>query len=123
MSFKQYRSSTPFLRTTTPKGKDILFQGGAFFTEDPECIEWLDSFKHLPGTMITPVEGEFSKEDVDPMEAIKKRAIAEYLESLKTQAEPQDRGNSSDLKVVGTSVDLPALADDPIKAKLKSMKA
>jgi hypothetical protein len=123
MAFKQYRSQLPYLRTTTPKGKDILFQGGMFFTDDPECIEWLDTFKFIKDSMITPIDGEFSADQVDPLEAIKKKAIEEYLASVKAQAEPQNRGNSTDKFVVGTSVDLPSEVEDPIKTKLKSLKS
>ena len=116
---KAYRSSTPFIRTTTPKGREIQFVGGYFQTSDPELIEYLDTFNTQSGSMITEAK-EIMGDGLTPMEQIKKKAIEEFIAQQQASQVPQDRGVSDNKLSVGTTLDLPgASGGDKIKVGIK----
>jgi hypothetical protein len=78
--FQSYNSSRDGIRIITDKGIRVNFAAHRYVTQDPAVIEYLDreiAAKSLPGVS----KGELlASSDLDPMEALRKKIIADYLE-------------------------------------------
>lgn len=84
-----FYSYSPSFRMHTPKGLAIHFVDGRYFTKDPSAIEFLKSEIAAGSQYVFQKEGEeqMLEEDMNPLEVMKKRIIAEFLADQKKLAE------------------------------------
>lgn len=78
---KLYKSSLLSCKYHTKSGKELAFVAGRFATDDEVEIAELDAevkARH-PHIYIDSAEAEVDSVKVDPVEAIRKKAIADYL--------------------------------------------
>lgn len=95
--FNQYFATRPKISIVMPSGKRIYFQGGQYITNAQDEIEFLDAEVKLGHSMIYVKKGAevVTQEQLDPLLAIKEKAIAEYLAKQKAQQDPtRDMGNT-----------------------------
>lgn len=104
--FHQYFSSRPKISIITNGGNRISFVGGQYVTDVADEIEFLDAQVKAGHPMIFVQKGKetVTKEQLDPLAAIKAKAIAEYLEQQDKQQNPsRDMGNTAS---TGAGVDV-----------------
>jgi len=78
--YKQYTSSKISTCLFTPTGKRINFTNYEYYTKDPEIMEYLDY--EIANGLIGFKAGKMVKaEDINPMAALKRRHIEEFLAS------------------------------------------
>ena len=76
--YQTYFHSMSSSKMLTDKGTPIIFQEHKCYTDVQEVMDYLD--KEIAGGLKLITKGELvTSEDLDPMAAIKKRVIAEYL--------------------------------------------
>lgn len=95
--YHQYFSARPVINITTPLGRKIRFVGGTYITDVAAEIEFLDNEVKNGHPIIFVKEDQkvVSEEALDPLAAIKKKAVEEYLAKQKEQADPnRDMGNT-----------------------------
>lgn len=86
VKFQHYNSSVSSMRMITKNGTHIIFVLGQFITSNPECINYLNAEIDLGLPQVT--KGELmTAEEADPMAALKRRHIAEYLATKKLEEE------------------------------------
>ena len=96
--YNQYFSARPSLNITMPLGERIRFVGGTYITDSKHEIEFLDEQIKLGHGMIFTRKGQetVTSEALDPLAAIKKKAVEEYLANQQRAMDPkQDMGNTS----------------------------
>lgn len=94
--YQHYKSSRTAMRLITVKGKKIIFSGYEFITQDEDIIEYLDyEIKQgLPGI----VKGELlTVDEANPMEALRRKHVTEYLEQQKEKKADIAKGISKDM--------------------------
>lgn len=114
---KLFKSAVPSCKTHLPNGKEINFVGGRYATDDPLEIEYLEGeikARH-PIFYVDSKELEVDSVRVDPVEAIRRKAIADYLAEQEAKVGTNTGDTKAPQKVV-TSAD--ALAS--VKSNLKS---
>ena len=97
-SFHQYFSTRPIISIIMPSGNRIRFMAGQYVTDNAEEIEFLDAQIKARHPMIYTKSGQetVTKEQLDPLAAVKAKAIAEFLEQQKKQQDPsRDMGNTA----------------------------
>ena len=89
-SFNQYFSTRPKISITMPDGGRIYFVGGQYITDKPKEIEFLNEQVALGHPMIYVQKGKetVTQAQLDPLAAVKARAIAEYVEQQAKQQNP-----------------------------------
>lgn len=114
---KLFKSTVPSCKTHLPNGKEINFIGGRYATDDSAEIEFFETEikNHHPNFYIDAKEVEVDSVKVDPVEAIRKKAVADYL-AAQAAKEGTDTGATQELKKIVTSTE--ALAS--VKSNLKS---
>lgn len=86
--YQCYASSRPSMQLITTKGKRIAFVSSQFITTDRDIIEYLDDEISRGLNLVTKGK-PMTADEIDPMSALKKKHIAEYL--AKEQEELADR--------------------------------
>jgi hypothetical protein len=128
MSIKnRYFSRVPSIKYIFKNGKEAAFIGGVFDTDfESEIVELDAEIKSgHPHIFTDASQLTVDSEQVDPIEEIKKRAIAEYLASVKAVSDvTNDRGTTvqepvkptSTLDVAEASADSSSGASTPVAA-------
>lgn len=95
--YHQFFSRRPRISIIMPSGRSIHFSGGMYVTSNEQEIEFLNAEVAAGHPMIYVKDNEkvITEEQLDPLAAVKKRAIDEYLAQQKRQQDPErDMGNS-----------------------------
>ncbi len=89
--YNQYFSTRPRISITMPDSRRISFIGSQYVTDNPDEIAFLDEQIRANHQMIYVKKDhlQVTQEQLDPLAAVKKRAVEEYL---KQQAEQQNPG-------------------------------
>lgn len=79
--YNQYFSTRPKLSIVMPSSKRIFFSGGVYVTDKEDEIAFLDAEVKLGHPMIYTKKGEekVTSEQLDPLAAIKRKAVEEHL--------------------------------------------
>jgi hypothetical protein len=95
--FRQYFSKHRFITTILPNGKRIQFTGGVYFTKSQDEIDYLEGEIKNGSSFFFVRKGEetISDDDRDPLNAIKRRAVEEYLQKQEESKKERDMGSSS----------------------------
>ena len=96
--FHQFFSARPKVSITMPNGNRIYFQAGNYVTDNEAEIEFLNEQIRSGHQMIYVQKGKetVTQEQLDPLAAVKAKAIAEYLAKQSEQQSPvRDMGNTS----------------------------
>lgn len=103
---KLYKSSINSCKMHTQSGKEINFIKGRYATSDKKEIEFLDAEVEAghPHIRVDPNETEIDSVQVDPLVAVKARAIAEYIAEQEAKV-GKDTGNTKQENKVVTSAD------------------
>lgn len=131
-TLRVFKSTIPSINYIFKNGKPAIFQVGVFRTD----IEW--EIKELeaeiaaghPHIYIDEKEREIDSEMVDPMNALRAKIIAEFLEQQKKATDPNNDMGTSDQSPVkpANSTDVAAAAaggdgnQSPVTARLMSLK-
>lgn len=110
--FHQYFATRPRLSIIMPSGERISFVAHMFVTDKEHQIEFLDAEVKRGHPMIYTKNGEetVTAEQLDPLAAIKKKAIEEYKAQVEAQQNPErDMGNSKSETVLQTSKSIAAI--------------
>lgn len=103
---KLYKSSILSCKIHTTSGKEINFCSGRYATDDDEEIEFLEAqvkAKH-PHIYVDDGELEVDSVKVDPVEAIRKKAIADYIAAQESKV-GTDFGKTEQEQKVATTAD------------------
>lgn len=95
--FHQYFSNRMRLTIVTPRGKQLYFNGFTYVTDKADEIEFLDGEIAAGNKMLYVKEEQkvVTAEQLDPVAAIKKKAVEEYLAAQQSQQDPErDVGKS-----------------------------
>lgn len=96
-NYNQYFSTRARVNITMPNGKRINFVAGTFVTDSQDEITFLDEQIKLGMQVIYTKKGQetITSDALDPLAAIKKKAVDEYLATQSKQLDPQrDMGNT-----------------------------
>jgi hypothetical protein len=112
----RFMSRIPSSKYIFKNGKEGAFIGGILDTDIESEIEELNAEvagKH-PHIYIDPAQATVDSEKVDPIEEIKRKAIEEYIASVKVASDPaNDRGETKQEPVIPSSTaDVNAAAAD-----------
>ena len=103
---KLYKCSILSCKMHTQSGKEISFIKGRYATGDKKEIEFLDAEVEAghPHVYVDSKETEVDSVQVDPVTAIKAKAIAEYIAEQAAKV-GVDTGNTEQVNKVVTSSD------------------
>jgi hypothetical protein len=104
--YHQYFSTRPVINITMPSSKKIRFVAGVYVTDNADEVKFLDEQIAFGHSMIYVKEGQevVGEEALDPLAAVKKKAIEEYLATQQKQQDPaRDMGNT---QASGVSADV-----------------
>ena len=104
--YNQYFSTRPRLSIVMKSGTIIRFVGGQYVTDVPDEIDFLNEQVAAGHSMIYVKKGNetVTQEQLDPMAAIKKKAVEEYLaQQQKQQDASRDMGKTEN---TGAGVDV-----------------
>lgn len=89
--FHVFYSVTPSMQVIDTKGQPIVFIAGRFHTKNADQIAFLQKMiaDGSQAVSVNPDQLTMSADDLDPMEALKKKFIAEYLEQQAQQLSPE----------------------------------
>lgn len=94
--FQHYSSSRLNMAMLTKIGQRINFISGVFITDDKSVIRYLD--EEIANGLNIITKGELlTEKEADPMEALKKKHIAEYLEQQAELAKQASLGITRDM--------------------------
>jgi len=94
--FQHYSSSRLNMAMLTKIGQRINFISGVFITDDQSVIRYLD--EEIANGLNIITKGELlTEKEADPMEALKKKHIAEYLEQQAELAKQASLGITRDM--------------------------
>jgi hypothetical protein len=96
--YHQYFSTRPIINITMPSTKRIRFVAGMYVTDNQAEIEFLDNEIKQGHAMIFVKEGQevVDESALDPLAAVKAKAIAEYLATQAAQQDPtRNMGNTA----------------------------
>jgi hypothetical protein len=96
--YNQYFSSRPKIGITMPTGKRIDFVGGMYLTDKEDEIGFLNEQIKLGHQMIYIRKGAevVDADALDPLAAVKKKAVEEYLAQQALNSNPnRDMGNTA----------------------------
>lgn len=95
--FQQYKCSKPSMRMMTSKGKKLYFIKFELLTQDEDIIEYLDyEITQNPRLGITK-GAMMSLDEKDPMAALKRQHIAEYIAEQAKKASDAALGITRDM--------------------------
>jgi hypothetical protein len=96
IKYQHYNSSRVAMRMITYGGKAISFANYKFITADPDIIQYLDT--EIERGLNTVTKGELlTTDEADPMKALKKAHIQEYLDAKAAETSANysaDMGNT-----------------------------
>ena len=104
--YNQYFSTRPRLSIAMKSGTIIRFVGGQYVTDVPDEISFLDEQIAAGHSMLYVKKGSetVTQEQLDPMAAIKKKAVEEYLaQQQKQQDASRDMGKTEN---TGAGIDV-----------------
>lgn len=103
---KLFKSSILSCKMHTQSGKEINFVRGRYATADKKEIEFLEAEVEAghPHISVDPKEAEIDSVQVDPVAAIKAKAIADYIAEQAAKVGMDTGSTKQDNKVV-TSAD------------------
>lgn len=111
VKFQHYASSRIAMNLVTEEGAKLRFVNHQYITSDKREIEYLDDQIDRGLSVIT--KGELlTAEESDPMAALKRKHIAEYLEKEAAELVAAAKGEVRDL---GTTDSKPAIS--PVSSK------
>lgn len=96
--YHQYFATRPRISIIMPSGERIHFQAGQYVTDNEKEIKFLDEQVAARHPMIYVKKGAetVTAEQLDPLQAVKEKAIAEYLAKQQAQQDPsRDMGNTA----------------------------
>lgn len=124
-----YKSTNKFCNVITPRGKTLHFKAGMYVTDSPEEIEWLDSAiknnEFANAVYIDPNARTITAEQENPLLALKKKHIEEYLKEQAAMMNPEnDMGTSEPgkLNAASTTSIAPVTAGGDAAARLMTLK-
>lgn len=103
--YQHYTCSRTSMRMVTPTGGRISFAGYEYITRDPSHIEYLDAEIDLGLNCVTK-GALLTVDEANPMEALKRKHIAEYISEKEKTAVNLARGivsNMGNTKEAGTA--------------------
>lgn len=117
--YNVYYNSVGSCKMVTEAGRTIAFVGGKYVTDIEEEINYLNKELALGNSKLSVVPGQeqMTAEDLDPMAALKKQHIAEYLAEQEAQAGNLKAGtlkeSTSEVEkiVPGSTADIANLAE------------
>ena len=118
----QYFATRPKISIVMPNGNRISFIAGSYITDDENEIKFLDDQIKDKHPMIFVKKGEetVTKEQLDPLAAVKEKVIADYLAKQKEQQDPsRDFGNTEDTGVYSSVATTKTIAPITIGSKSK----
>ena len=90
--FQHYACSRQAMRMITPEGRKITFVGHKYITAEEAIIAYLDA--EIANGLRVITKGELlTSLEADPLEALRRKHVAEYLASQKAE-EKQDMGST-----------------------------
>lgn len=95
--YHQYFSTRPRISMVLPSGDRISFVAGQYITDKEKEIEYLDEQVKAGHPMIYVKKGNevVTAEQLDPLAAVKAKAIADYMAQQERQQDPsRDMGNT-----------------------------
>lgn len=102
--YHQYFSSRPMISITMPTAKRIRFVGGMYVTDKQDEIDFLNSEIKAGNQMIfiDANKRTVGEAALDPLAAIKKKAVEDYLANIEKAKDPNnDMGNYAAEAVAG----------------------
>ena len=117
--YNQYFSSRPSINIMMTNGQRIRFVGGVYMTEHPDEIAFLDAEIRAGNNMIMVKKGQeqIDSDALDPLAAIKKKAIEDYIAQQALAANPnRDMGSTvqsgagADMSIATTKTLAPIIA-------------
>lgn len=96
--YHQYFSTRPMVTITMPNGNRIRFVGGVYMTANQSEIDFLQEQIRIGHPIIYIKEGAtvVDADALDPLAAVKKKAIEEYLQQQKLASDPnRNMGNTA----------------------------
>ena len=99
-----FKSTLPSCKTYLESGKELNFVGGRYATDIEEEISFLETAikaKH-PNFFVDEAEVEIDSVRVDPVEAIRRKAIADYIAEQEAKV-GTDTGTTTELKKIVTT--------------------
>lgn len=120
--YNQYFSTRPRVNITMPNGKRISFIAGSYVTDAQDEIAFLDEQIRLGLQVIYTKKGQetVTAESLDPLAAIKKKAIDEYLAAQQAQADPdRDMGDTGAKGANPTLLNSKSIAAVTVNSKSK----
>ena len=94
--WQHYKSSRPAMRMITKEGIRIAFTKFTYMTQDPSVIAYLDAEIAAGLNVIT--KGELlTAEESDPLEALKRKHVAEYKAELLAEQIAAMKGEKKDM--------------------------
>lgn len=125
-----YKSTNKFCNVVTPRGKVLHFRAGMYITADENEIQFLDSAiganEFNNAIYIDPNARTITAEQENPLLALKKKFIEEYLQEQAAMINPSnDMGNSEQgkLKAASTSDIAAVTAGGDAGARLVTLAA
>lgn len=107
--YQHYSSSRIAVKLITDKGKKVIFTNYQFITADQDIIDYLDA--EIKAGMNVVTKGKaMTSEEADPMAALKRKHVAEYLE----QQEALSKENAAKSRDFGAT-------EEGSKTKIKPM--
>jgi len=104
--YHQFFSSRPKISITMPNGNRIYFVAGTYVTDNEAEIEFLNDQIRQGHQMIGVKKGQetVTQDQLDPLAAIKEKAIAEYLAKQAEQQNPNRDMGRTDASGAGVDV-------------------
>ena len=110
--YQHYNCARIAMNMVTEEGKKIRFVNHQYITADEHEIKYLNDQIKRGLTVIT--KGELmTAEEADPMEALKRKHIAEYLAKESAELVAEAKGESRDM---GSTASKPAISPASSKA-------
>lgn len=106
--FQQYRYSKPSCRMITTKGKKFSFVEFELLTQDEDIITYLDNEIKLNPRLGITKGALMSVDDKDPMAALKRQHVAEYLTEQKQKAIDKVAGITRNMGVTENAINVGA---------------
>ena len=85
--FQIYTSSLENQKLITRTGRILIVRNYKYLTDEQDIIDFLDSEIKAGGFITMKKAGQTTEDDLDPIAALKKRAVQEYIEEQKVAEE------------------------------------
>lgn len=113
MSFNVYYSTRPRISMAMKTGERICFNGGQYVTDKKDEIEFLDYEVARGNDMIYVKKDQLTvtSDQLDPLAAIKQKAVEEYLAQQAAQQDPsRSMGTTAQSVNIATSESIKAIS-------------